>query len=261
MTTEPTEHPNQITQSASLTEFAKAMCEVQKNDLFAKADSENPYYKSMFANLPSVWRTIRKPLTDNGFSIIQTNAAYEGGVAIVTTLLHSSGEWMRGTLTMPSEKRSPQSFGSVMSFERRYALMAIVGVSTADDDDDAEMATDRTDAIPTRKSDVSNLDTSKIHEMPSDKRMLPIGFPDNLADYPIEAQYPIIVKQIDDAKTHWDINGSDVFANGNGYYFSTAPGFTNPPKCVHIAVVSAIMRFGTDTVIKEYPNIKMFEGE
>lgn len=251
----------QPTQSASLKEFATAMCELQKNNLFANPSTMN-YYKRGFADLPEVWKTIRKPLTSNGFSVIQTNAPIEGGIAITTLLLHKSGEWIRGTLEMPAEKSGPQAYGSAMTYARRYALMAIVGVSTADEDDDAESATDRSDTKSlAQKVPEVNIDTSKIHEMPSGKGMLPIEFPDDLADYPIEAQYPIIVKPIDDAKTHWDVNGSDVFADGNGYYFSTAPGFTNPPKCVHVSVVDAILRFGTDAVIKKYPNIKMFGGD
>ena len=74
--------------SESIENLAKALVEVQKTELFALTDKDNPFFKSRYADLSSVWTAARKPLTDNGLSIIQTMDIADTGVVIETTLLH-----------------------------------------------------------------------------------------------------------------------------------------------------------------------------
>ena len=122
-------------QSASIENLAKAMVEVQKNDLFALKDSDNPFFKSKYADLSSVWSSARKPLTDNGLCVIQTNrASGNGAIIIVTTLMHESGEWIRGELALTPDKNTPQGAGSAVTYGRRYGLQSIVGICPEDDD-------------------------------------------------------------------------------------------------------------------------------
>jgi hypothetical protein len=129
--------------SASIAELAKALCEVQKTELFALTTSNNPFFKSKYADLSSVWDAIRKPLTDNGLSVVQTTEPIEDAVIIITTLLHSSGEWIRGRLMMKPDKMTPQGFGSAITYGRRYALAAIVGISPEDDDGEKAMGREK----------------------------------------------------------------------------------------------------------------------
>ena len=98
-----------------------------------------------------------------------------------------------------------------------------------------------------------------IHDLPKDKNMLPVKFPDNLTDYPISPEFAINVKQFD--ATHFDVNGSGVWMKGSidgTLVFSDAKGFAPPTKCVHVAVVYAIAQFGIDAVKKVFPNVSMF---
>jgi len=151
--------------SDTIGELAKALCEVQKKLEGAKKDASNPFFKSSYATLASVWGASRDLLSTNGLSVVQTfSTGYENDKLIIeTTLLHSSGEWISGSLLMKPVKEDPQGFGSAITYGRRYALAAIVGISP--EDDDAEAATERKPAkraLPTKQPDLLiNLDELK----------------------------------------------------------------------------------------------------
>jgi hypothetical protein len=58
------------------------------------------------------------------------------GVAVRTMLLHTSGQWIASRYVMPiGDKLTPQAIGSAITYARRYALSAIVGIAPDDDDD------------------------------------------------------------------------------------------------------------------------------
>lgn len=128
-----------LNHSEQLNELFSALAKAQANILSAKKDSSNPFFKSKFADLSSVWEAIRKPLTDNGLSIIQTCEGVTGAMFLITWLGHSSGQWMKSRVPIAPAKADPQSLGSYITYMRRYALSAIVGV-VSDEDDDGEAA-------------------------------------------------------------------------------------------------------------------------
>jgi len=143
------EEPAQVTPPEEIQEtktpnIAVALCNVQKTELIAITDSENPFHHSKYADLSSVWAAIRKPITDNGLSVIQTTEPYDNGVTVITTLMHISGETITTKLSTRVPEKAPdkngvaqsniQSLGSAITYLRRYSLAAMVGVSTMDDD-------------------------------------------------------------------------------------------------------------------------------
>jgi len=126
--------------SESIAELAKALNKVQSEHLFALTDKENPFFKSKYADLSSVWSVARDPLIKNGLSVVQTfDVGNNMMPIIVTTLLHTSGEWIRGSLEMPILKADPQAVGSSITYGRRYALSAMLGICPEDDDGDKGM--------------------------------------------------------------------------------------------------------------------------
>ena len=131
-------------QSEKIDLLAKALNKVQANELFALTDKQNPFFKSKYADLSSVWSVARKPLVDNGLSVVQTFASCGPDcVNIVTTLLHESGQWIRGCLTIPMLKQDPQAAGSAITYGRRYSLSALLGICPDDDDGEKAMKTSR----------------------------------------------------------------------------------------------------------------------
>jgi hypothetical protein len=125
---------NNVTTSPSIANITKAVSAVQAVLTPALKDSSNPFFKSKYADLGSVWEAIRKPLSDNGLAIFQLPGGNGELLTLTTILSHVSGEFITGTLTMRPAKNDPQGIGSCISYARRYALSAIIGGYAADDD-------------------------------------------------------------------------------------------------------------------------------
>lgn len=119
--------------------FAEAFCKLQAEIRPAIKDATNPAFRSKYADLGAVWEAVKQPLTDNGFSIIQS-PQFEGETMwLETTILHISGNKIEGRYPLKPTKPDPQGFGSAITYARRYSLSAMLGV-IADIDDDGNEA-------------------------------------------------------------------------------------------------------------------------
>jgi hypothetical protein len=135
-----------MNQSESIAALAAALSKAQASITGALKDSANPFFKSKYADLASCWDACRKPLTDNGLAVIQTIETGEGRAVLVTTLCHASGEWIKSYCPILTKDDSPQGQGSGITYARRYALAAMVGLAQIDDD--AEAAQGRNKPAP-----------------------------------------------------------------------------------------------------------------
>ena len=97
-------------------------------------------YKFKYADLSECKRAAKQPLADNELSVCQL---IEYDYSILTILLHSSGQWISSKVRMPSNTADAQSIGSAITYAKRYAFCAILGI-VADDDDDANIASGNT---------------------------------------------------------------------------------------------------------------------
>lgn len=105
-------------------------------------DSENPAYRSKYADLSTVIESTRKHLSAEGVAVIQMPHAEFGAddakmLTLTTMLAHSSGEWISSELTLPAMMRDrfdAQSVGSAITYARRYGLAAMTNVAQEDDD-------------------------------------------------------------------------------------------------------------------------------
>ena len=125
-------------QSESIANLAKALSIVQGKLTHAKKDSANPFFKSKYADLESVWDACRSLLAENGLAVMQFPGEFvDGTMSLNTVLTHSSGEFMSYQMSVPVTKPDAQGAGSALTYMRRYALAAVVGVVQADDDGNA----------------------------------------------------------------------------------------------------------------------------
>jgi hypothetical protein len=111
--------------AAALVGFHKEVGKIPK-------DAKNPFFKSKYASLSGILEVISEPLTNNGLSIVQFP---EGENGLTTRLCHSSGEWMEATYSMKPSKDDPQGRGSTITYQRRYAVGAILSLNIDEDDD------------------------------------------------------------------------------------------------------------------------------
>jgi len=126
--------------SLTIAALAAALVKAQSAMGGAKKDSTNPHFRTAYADLASVWDACRAPLANAGLSVVQLVSSDEKSAIIETILAHSSGEWVSSTLAVPLTKADAQGLGSAITYGRRYALAAIVGVCPADDDGEAAVA-------------------------------------------------------------------------------------------------------------------------
>ncbi len=131
--------------SPEVTDLAKALIAVQHTLQPAIKDRENPFAKSRYATLNSVMDSCRDALLANGIWVTQYPVPAEvGHLGLVTKLTHAeSGQWQSSLLVMPLPKADPQGYGSAMTYARRYALSAMLGMVTEDDDDGEAASRDR----------------------------------------------------------------------------------------------------------------------
>lgn len=124
--------------SESIAALAAALAKAQGSIEAAKKDSENPHFKSKYADLASVWAACREALSVNNVAVVQApGECADGRVWLTTILMHSSGEWLSEPLSIPLAKVDAHGFGSALTYARRYALAAMVGVAPDDDDGNA----------------------------------------------------------------------------------------------------------------------------
>ena len=134
-------------QSQENTELAKALLNVQRQLQPATKDSENPFTRSWYASLKSVMDTCRDALLNNGIWLCQYPVPVEtpNCLGLMTKLTHvESGQWQSSLAVVPLPKADPQGMGSAITYARRYALTAMLGMVTEDDDGESAKSAQKT---------------------------------------------------------------------------------------------------------------------
>jgi hypothetical protein len=129
------------------------LAKAQGGFTFAAKTSEAPTFEKggnragrrTYADLAAVLDAVRKGLAENELAIIQTPfSRQDGGVLLRTTLAHSSGEWIASEISFPVDRMGAiQGWGSALTYARRYALAAMVGIAQDDDDGEAAQAAEK----------------------------------------------------------------------------------------------------------------------
>jgi hypothetical protein len=122
-------------QSPSVGKLAEALARAQAEfkPVIAEEEANVGQYKYSYATLATHYDATRPALTKHGLAVIQTMRVEARGNVLVATLVHASGEFIRSEIGLPSAD-SPQKFGGIVTYYRRYQYSALVGTATEDDD-------------------------------------------------------------------------------------------------------------------------------
>lgn len=183
--------------SSEISELAAALAKAQAQFKAVKTDSNarittkaGAVYEYSYASLAAVLDAIRDALAANGLSVVQSPETANGAVTVTTYILHSSGEWLSGQLSYPYADADIKALGAIISYLRRYSLVAMLGLAWEDDDGSS---------VPQRPASPSQPPPSNKPAPPSNKPAPPSQTPPEqfpIADEPVETE-------ADQAANHW----------------------------------------------------------
>jgi hypothetical protein len=127
--------------SETITKLTPALIAARGAMPVLKKDSDNPHFRSKYADLAGCLETCEPSLYKNGLAVLQLTSWADGVLTLETTLTHTSGEWVSSLYPILTDYSRPQLIGAALTYARRYSYMAVVGV--APEDDDGEMASGR----------------------------------------------------------------------------------------------------------------------
>lgn len=133
---ERSEHINEL--ATALAKFQGQLEQPKMNSTVKVKTRTGGEYSFKYADLSECKAAARKALSENGLSVTQL---VEDDYSVNTMLLHSSGQWISSRLRMPvnTNVADAQTIGAAITYAKRYAFCAILGI-VADDDNDANEA-------------------------------------------------------------------------------------------------------------------------
>ena len=123
--------------SEQIDQLATALALAQGEVENASKTSQNPHFRSKYADLAEIINTVRPVFSKHGLAVVQSPSYAEGLVSVTTLLTHKSGQWIRDIASAPASKLDAQGVGSAVTYLRRYSLAAFAGIAQEDDDGNA----------------------------------------------------------------------------------------------------------------------------
>jgi hypothetical protein len=126
--------------SLEINELASSLAKAQAEMPVAELNKSNPYFKSAYADLMSIVGASRPYLSKNGLAVTQQITDCDDGSWLITTLWHTSGQWISSRRRIVPAKNDIQTISSHTTYLKRMCYAALIGVVTGDEDDDGERA-------------------------------------------------------------------------------------------------------------------------
>jgi hypothetical protein len=122
-------------ESESTIELNTSLAKAQGEFPSIREDSQNPFFKSKYADLDSIMKAIRPSLSKYGLSLTQQTKLDDSTTILVTKLRHSSGQFCESRVRIIPPKSDIQSYASTLTYMRRYSIISLLALSTSEDDD------------------------------------------------------------------------------------------------------------------------------
>lgn len=139
-----------------------ALLAVQQAAPAIDKSANNPFFKSKYADLPTIWSAVRDLMGSNGLVVSHTMKANDNEDSIVTRIIHAeTGEFIESESRILLGKATAQDYGSYITYMRRYALSAMLGLVT-DEDDDGNKASNSPAVKPVKAKVVAKPAAAKV---------------------------------------------------------------------------------------------------
>ena len=128
-----------MNKSESIQNLSAALSKAQAEMPSIKFDSKNPFLRNDYASLGAIIAGARPVIAKHGLSVSQLTFGEDGVAGVETVLMHTSGEWISSSISMPigdeKGKSNAQVAGSIVTYLRRYSLASILGIYSDEDGD------------------------------------------------------------------------------------------------------------------------------
>ncbi len=150
--------------STDINEIAAALAAAQGEMKNPLKDSDNPFFKSKYADLAANIDAARPALAKHGIACVQTPYSVDGAIGVITRLIHASGQWIESDALSAMPKDSgPQAVGTCVTYLRRYQYAPMVGLAAEDDDGNASSVDKPAAAVRRPPGTVSRKETQPDH--------------------------------------------------------------------------------------------------
>ena len=128
-----------MNKSETIKNISEALVSAQAEMPAVKFNKVNPFLKNKYADLGAIIETAQPILAKNGLAVSQLCTTEGDQVGVETMLMHKSGEWISSSMSISlgeeRGKSTAQVAGSIVTYIRRYALAAILGMYADEDGD------------------------------------------------------------------------------------------------------------------------------
>ncbi len=121
--------------------LAAALVAAQAEMPAVEPNAVNPHFKSKFVSLDHLIAKTRPVMNKHGLAIVQAPAVFNGNPALETRIIHISGEYCVWIMPLLLTKQDMQGLGAAITYARRYAWAAALGIA-GEEDDDGEQASE-----------------------------------------------------------------------------------------------------------------------
>lgn len=126
-----------LTHSEQIDQIASALADAQADLGIVFKQSQNDAFGSKYADLTRVWEAFQRVGPRHGLSVVQMPGHYDASartMVMSVKLMHNSGQWLGGDMSMPLSRGDAHAYGSACTYARRYSLAALIGICPHDDD-------------------------------------------------------------------------------------------------------------------------------
>lgn len=173
--------------SETTREIYPAIIALQSQMTTIKRDKEvkTGKYSFKYSPLDTIMEIMKPLFLVNGLAIVQAVNADN----LTSRLIHTSGEWIESETFLNRDHANMQGFGGEVTFKRRYALSALIGL-VSDDDNDAPAS---------KKGIVSGPRTGIGQDLPEDWKIYLSDLADDVSSRVNAGRVAQAIELIDDA--------------------------------------------------------------